>query len=91
MGGLGPGVLIVQSIAGLRHCGFRLGLSRMACLSLVLLVATVTLRVDPDPNHFQFPGSPYALASIPWAAAFFFWLKACWTWLFDPATSGENR
>jgi uncharacterized protein involved in response to NO len=90
MGGLGLGVLIVQSIAGLRHCGFPLGLSWLARLSLLCLVAALALRIAPELG-FVVPGSPHALASVLWAAAFLLWLTAYWPLLSDPTTIGTPQ
>lgn len=87
MGGLGLGVLVVFSIAGLRHTGQALGFVKQTRLALILLCAAVALRAGPEimPSSL-FPSPPYSLVSLIWAAAFLLWLKVYWPFLRDPST-----
>lgn len=87
MGGLGIGVLTVFSVAGLLHTGQPLGFARGTKLALLCAVVAVFLRVLPDIGLMpHLPGSPYATASVLWAAAFLLWLKTYWSMLRDPET-----
>ncbi len=91
MGGLGLGVLAVFAIAGLKHAGRPLGLSRLTKGSFLLLVAAVALRALPDLGVMPPPpGPPYALASVVWAAAFVIWVVAYWPLLSSPPTHGAR-
>ncbi len=79
MGGLGLGVMAVFCIAGLLHTHQPLGLPGMAKLAIICLVAAVVFRVLPEIVPMpEWPGSPYTLAAIFWAAAFLLWLKSYW-------------
>ena len=91
MGGLGLGVLAVQSIAGLLHAGKPLGFSRRTRLAFLLLVAATMLRILPDVAGVEIPGGPHALASALWAGAFLIWLAAYWPVLSDAGTLDARR
>lgn len=88
MGGTGLGVYAVFSIAGLLHTGRPLGLSRLARLGALCLVASVGLRIGPD-FGLWLPGPVYGLAALLWAAAFLLWFAAYWPLLsrLAPATN----
>lgn len=91
MGGLGIGVLAVYSIAGLLHTGQKLVFPSGAKLGFACALAAVLLRVLPDLGLMPHPpGSPYALASLLWAAAFLSWLRSYWPLLSDPETLGAE-
>ncbi len=91
MGGLGLAVLAVFTIAGRVHAGQPLGLSRLARVSLLLLVIAVALRGLPDLGVVPPPpGPPHVLASAVWALAFLIWLTADWPHLSDPRTLGAR-
>ena len=77
MGGLGMGVLMVLSIAGLLHSGRPLGFPLATRVGFALLVVAVALRVAPDLG-FDLPGPLHAGAAIFWAAAFLLWLRDYW-------------
>lgn len=75
MGALGLAVLAVFSIAGLRHTGRALVLPRSSQLALVLIVASVGVRVLPELGIAEvLLGPHYALAALAWGAAFAVWL-----------------
>ncbi len=79
MGGLGMGVLMVLSIAGLLHSGRPLGFPLATRIGFVLLVAAVALRILPDLGAIpDLPGPLYGGAAILWAAAFLLWLRDYW-------------
>ena len=79
MGGLGMGVLVVLSIAGLLHSGRPLGFPRGTRIGFVLLVVAVFLRILPDLGAVpDMPGPLYGGAAIFWAAAFLLWLRDYW-------------
>ena len=79
MGGLGTGVLMVLSIAGLLHSGRPLGFPLLTRLGFVLLVVAVALRILPDLGVLpDLPGPLYGATAIFWAAAFGLWLRDYW-------------
>ena len=79
MGGLGMGVLMVLSIAGLLHSGRPLGFPLLTRIGFALLVVAVALRVLPDLDVIpHLPGPLYGGAAIVWAAAFLLWLRDYW-------------
>ncbi|WP_376780433.1 NnrS family protein [Paracoccus jeotgali] len=90
MGGLGLGVYAVFCIAGLLHTNQPLGLSRMARLGALLLVAATAMRVAPDLG-VEIPGPLYGVASVGWAAAFLLWLADLWPSLQSLPVSGATE
>ncbi|MCO5156224.1 MAG: NnrS family protein [Aquamicrobium sp.] len=79
MGGLGMGVLMVLSIAGLLHSGRPLGFPLSTRIGFVLLVVAVALRILPDLGAIpDLPGPLYGGAAILWAGAFLLWLRDYW-------------
>lgn len=79
MGGLGAGVLMVLSIAGLLHSGRPLGFPLLTRIGFAMLVAAVALRVLPDLGIIpHLPGPLYGGAAVFWAAAFLLWLRDYW-------------
>ena len=77
MGGLGMGVLMVLSIAGLLHSGRPLGFPRATRVAFALLTVALALRVAPD-FGVDLPGPLHAGAAVFWAAAFLLWLRDYW-------------
>lgn len=79
MGGLGAGVLMVLSIAGLLHSGRPLGFPLLTRIGFAMLVVAVALRVLPDLGIIpHLPGPLYGGAAVFWAAAFLLWLRDYW-------------
>lgn len=80
IGGLGMGVLMVFSIAGLFHTGRTLPFSRMVPALLLLTAGAAAARVLPDAGVIPHaPGPPYWPAATLWALAL-----AGWLWLYLP-------
>jgi uncharacterized protein involved in response to NO len=91
MGGLGLGMLTVQSIAGLLHSGGTLGLAPRTRLALLLAFIAAMLRVLPEFGWDGLPGGPHLLASVTWGAAFLTWLTEYWPRLSDRGTLGPRH
>jgi uncharacterized protein involved in response to NO len=92
MGGLGLGILMVFSIAGLLHTGRPLGVSVLARVALLILVVAVMMRVLPGLGVVpEPPGPPYVLASVLWAAAFLLWLKCYWPFLSNMGVCEQRK
>jgi len=91
MGGLGLGVLAVQSIAGLLHIGQRLSLAWRTRLALAAAVLAAALRILPEFGWDGLPGGPHLIAAATWAAAFLLWLMDYWPLLSDAGTLGARR
>lgn len=90
MGGLGAGVMAVQSIAGLFHTGRSLPVSAAVKCALVLLIAATALRIAPETGLAD-PGMAHLAASVVWAAGFGLWIWRYWPLISDPATLGLHE
>lgn len=89
MGGLGFAVLAVMSISGLFHTGHKLPLPRAVSGAMVLLLASLLLRIAPEVDLMEVFFA-HVSASVFWAAGF-----ALWLWYFlpifaDPDTLGDH-
>lgn len=92
MGGLGLGVLQVLSLAGLLHTGQPLRFSKIARLSILILVLSLLLRIVPEfAPSLSLPFGAYGLTSALFSLSFLLWAKAYIPLLWSPETVDQER